>query len=100
MNTEVGISLGMSISTSASPVYPNAKRGSVVPRSETGIYEPRTTDEQDEDGLLWWPCSFCEAWVLVDAFRLTRERCACGARRCHRNGNDGWTKDGVTWWFA
>jgi hypothetical protein len=97
MNLGIGISLHLQ----SDPTFPEAKRGHVIPPDQT----PRATDEQLALGLIWWPCSFCHSWVLVDSTRRARERCSCGARRCHHTSRDGyysegWRRDGKTWWFC
>lgn len=64
------------------------------------------TAGQRAEGLVWWRCSFCGRLVLVDAYRNTRERCTCGARRCHHNDarrgihEEGWRKGKDEWWFC
>jgi len=75
------------------PTMPAAGRGAVC---EGSIKE--TTDQLDA-GLVWWPCSFCGKKVLVDSKSRGREKCSCGAVRCHYRGQEGWCKDGDEWWF-
>lgn len=78
-------------------LFPDAKRGDSVAGAE-----PDETPEQSAAGLVWWPCSFCNRFVLVDAWPKLhgrRERCACGARRIISRETEGWTRGGKTWWF-
>lgn len=106
MTTET-ISISMTLHLHDDPTIPDAKRGHVA--SGAGR-PPQTTDEQSAAGLIWWQCTFCHSWVLVDAYRQTREKCTCGARRCHHTSrpdswgekyySEGWTRDGQTWWFC
>ena len=56
------------------------------------------TPEQLAAGYIYWPCPFCGFNVLINAFRHTREKCPCGARRCSKGDSDGWRKDDVVWW--
>lgn len=97
MSETISINIGWSLTTGESPVFPDAKRGAVYER--TGPLAPRATLQQLDAGLIWASCCFCGAFVLIDAERRTRERCSCGAVRCHRNGADGWRRDGESWWM-
>jgi hypothetical protein len=96
----MNIGMRIEIRDGNEPTVPTAKRGAFF----QGLV--RTTDEQSEKGLTWWPCAFCGGNVLVDVYRNTRERCACGARRCHhtdtRRGiyEEGWRLNGHTLWYC
>jgi len=87
------LGIGMDFITEATPTLPNVKRG------DTSDHLVTETPEQLKDNLVWWPCSFCGRYVLVDSFRFTRERCKCGAVRIHSKGSEGWRKDDEEWWF-
>jgi hypothetical protein len=93
MSNPIQIHIGIDCVTADTPSLPDAKRGAVAkpPITETA--------EQLEAGLVWWPCSFCDARVLISAGRRTREKCECGAVRVHSHGAEGWRKDGGEWWF-
>lgn len=87
------IQFGFSVNTVDTPIIPLAKRGDV---SDNHVNETR---EQLDNGLVWWKCSFCGRYVLIDSDRPTREKCSCGAVRCNHKGQSGWRKDGVEWWY-
>lgn len=82
------ISLSFIVTDSNTPELPGAQRGAV---SDRHVAE---TDEQLKGGLVWWPCGFCGRFVLIDAYRNTREKCTCGAERRNRYGNAYWIKNG------
>lgn len=88
---EIGI--GLDVISEETPTLPDAKRGDSV----EGLI--RETEEQLAADLIWWPCSFCGRHVLVAVGR-GREKCACGAVRCHSRGQEGWRRDGKEWWFC
>lgn len=88
------VGIGFDIVTTLTPTLPDAKRGATA---QAPIQE---TSEQLEAGLVWWPCSFCNLRVLVDSRKRGRERCACGAVRCHSGRSEGWRKGKQEWWFC
>jgi len=96
----VGLGITFEFNDGKEPMYPDAKRGDSVEG------RARETPGQREAGLVWWPCSFCGRKVLVDAWRRTRERCACGARRTTHTDTardiyeEGWRKGEQEIWFA
>ena len=94
MSKTIHVGLGFDMVTGSTPTLPNAKRGDC---SDVLV---RATSEQRAAGLNWIPCSFCNRYVLVDTNRATRERCKCGAVRCHNQDEEGWRKGKKKWWFA
>jgi len=94
MSKTIHVGLGFDMIDASTPTLPNAKRGDC---SEVLVKE---TSEQLAAGLVWMPCSFCGRRVLVDCKRATRERCKCGAIRCHHLGEEGWRKGKNEWWFT
>ena len=80
--------------------YPTAKRGDVVKGRAV------ETQEQLDAHLVWWSCPFCDCKVLIDAWRQTRERCICGAARCHHTDSrrgiyeEGWRRGIREWWMC
>jgi len=93
MVEKIEIVLRMEVITDQTPVMPGAKRGEVY----TGAIQE--TGDQLEAGFVWWPCLFCGRKVLVDSNVAGRERCSCGAVRCHWRGMEGWRKNGEECWF-
>ncbi len=85
------LSIGIECVDQNTKELPNAKRGDF---SATLVSE---TQAQLDAHLIWWQCSFCGGYVLIDSLRQTHEKCKCGAKRISRNWHDGWTKDGITW---
>jgi len=90
------VQVSFEVVTDDTPSRPHAKRGDSIRAGGRGITE---TDEQLSAGLIWWPCSFCNRHVLVSVNIRGRERCKCGAVRCHSQGQEGWRRDGKEWWF-
>jgi len=88
------IQMLMELNTWNTPTIPDAVRGSVVDPPVT------ETREQLDSGLIWWCCSFCGRMVMINCSIRGRERCSCGAVRCHYCGQEGWRKDGKTWWIC
>ena len=90
MTDAMAINLNIELATGYEPKDPNAKRGDSI------AGPVQETREQLAGGLVWATCSFCGGHVLVGIRRDYRERCACGARRCHhtdsRRGTyaEGW----------
>lgn len=80
--------------TDKTPTLPNAKREAVTVPPIT------ETSEQLAENLIWWPCSFCGKRVLIASFIRGREKCTCGAVRCHSQGAEGWQKDGEVFIFS
>lgn len=89
----VKIGLDFEVVTGATPSVPGAKRGAVY---DGVVCE---TWDQLEAGLVWLPCLFCGRRVLIDSNVRGREKCSCGAIRCHSRGSEGWRKDGDEFWF-
>jgi hypothetical protein len=82
----------LAFQTNATQAKPKAKRGD---RSDVFVKE---TSTQIKNDLVWWPCCFCNGWVLVYVWGRG-EKCKCGAKRIKRQGCEGWKRDGQEMFF-
>ena len=87
------VMLTMDCTTDQTPSWPDAARGDCFDGSIT------ETRAQLDQNLVWEPCAFCGLKVLIRCDIRGRERCSCGAVRCHHRGQEGWRRGDDEWWL-